>query len=792
MKICEQWLRSWFNPACGIQALTERLTQLGLEVDEVLPAAPNFSGVVVGQVLATELHPDADKLKICTVAVGGVAPLHIVCGAPNVKEGMWVAVATVGAQLPGGLTLGAVKLRGVASAGMLCSAKELGLGDKSAGIMALTQPAVLGQNLRDHLSLDDQVITLELTPNRGDCVSLLGTARELAAAFDGAVQWPAVPDVAVHEDLEPMKVHVAPAQACLAYRTQTVSGVSVAAHLPSPMVERLRRCGMHSVNSVVDAVNYVMLELGQPMHVFDAACLQGPLQVRPAKEGETLTLLNGQLIELDSSDWVIADQMQVHALAGIMGGQGSQVTQATSKVVLESACFDPVTIRLSAARHKLQTDASYRFERGVDPEIGSLALERASAYLAAYLTGVPGPMTTHYHAPPASPVVVLRKKRIERLLGVAFPEAQVEDYLRRLTFGVAAHKEGWSVHVPSHRFDCTLEVDLIEELARLFGYDSLPSEPLKGVLNAPQLEGSVAESYLCFSQRHLLVSRGYQEIMAYSFTDPSLAKKLSPHVPLLRLKNPMSEQLSVMRNQLWPGLIAAALYNQNRQQDRLRLFELGQCFQAEGETVQTTRLAGLVMGSCHPEQWAQAKRPVDFYDIKADVEVLLGTWLDEPLRWEPSDHEALHPGRSADVYWHDRCVAQVGALHPQLQETLGLHVPVYLFEITINNLPLPVAPCYQALSKFPAVRRDLAIVLDQKIAAQAVIDSIYSSVPEHLRQVRIFDVYTGPHVPEGKKSLAVGLTFQNSSRTLREEDINQWLQGVVTDLQLNLSAELRA
>ena len=791
MKFSEQWLRGWVSPQVSRDELVARLSMAGLEVDSVTPAAGEFSGVVVGEVLSTEQHPDADKLRVCQVS-NGTETFQVVCGAPNVRPGLKIPFAMIGAELPGDFKIKKAKLRGVESNGMLCSQAELQIGEGNDGLMELPADAPVGQDIREYLGLDDASIEVDLTPNRGDCLSLAGLAREVGALYAAPVTRPVVMTVpAVHEEVRSVEV-LAPA-ACPRYLGRVIRNVDLSKPTPLWMVERLRRADVRSIDAAVDITNYVMLELGQPLHAFDLAEINGGIRVRMAEEGEKLVLLDGQEVTLRSDTLVIADHSRALAIAGVMGGEHSGVSTTTRDVFLESAFFDQIAVAGKARSYGLHTDASHRYERGVDWQLAREAMERATGLLLEITGGEAGPIietVSEQHLPKIAPIT-LRAQRISQMLGMEMDAAEVERLLSALGLNISADGAGqWRVEVPSHRFDISLEVDLIEELARLYGYNRLPVRYPQARL-APQAKAE-ARSDLP-ELRRLLVARGYQEAITYSFIDPRQFELFSPGVEPLLLANPISNDMAAMRSSLWPGLVKSLQHNLNRQQDRVRLFESGLRFVGQLEGLkQEPMLAGVVCGSRLPEGWAQGRDVVDFFDVKADVEAVLGfAGALDAFTFVPGKHPALHPGQTARIERDGREVGYVGAIHPELSKTLGLDRPVFVFELVLAEVALGKMPKFQELSRFPEVRRDLALLADRNVASSAVLDVIRENAGEWLTDLRLFDVYQGKGIDPHRKSLAVGLTWQHPSRTLNDDEVNTATQNILTSLENRLNATLR-
>jgi phenylalanyl-tRNA synthetase beta chain len=791
MKFSEHWLRGWVSPQVSRDELVARLSMAGLEVDSVTPVAGAFTGVVVGEVLATEQHPDADKLRVCQVS-DGQATFQVVCGAPNVRPGLKIPFAKIGAALPGDFKIKQAKLRGVESNGMLCSQSELQVGEGNDGLMELPSDAPVGEDFRVYLQLDDASIEVDLTPNRGDCLSLAGLAREVGALYAAPVSRPSIASIApVNQDVRPIEV-LAPA-ACPRYLGRVIRHVDLSRPTPLWMVERLRRADVRSIDAVVDITNYVMLELGQPLHAFDLAEIQGGIRVRMAEEGEKLVLLDQQEVTLRADTLVIADHHRALAIAGVMGGEHSGVTAKTTDVFLESAFFDQIAVAGKARSYGLHTDASHRYERGVDWRLAREAMERATGLLLEITGGEPGPISetvSEAHLPSVAPIT-LRAERVSQMLGLQMDAAEIERLLGGLGLGVSTQADGqWQIEVPSHRFDIRLEVDLIEELARLYGYNRLPVRYPQARL-APQAKAEARSELPAL--RRLLVARGYQEAITYSFIDPKWFELFNPGVEPLLLANPISADMAAMRSSLWPGLVKALQHNLNRQQDRVRLFESGLRFVGQLQGLkQETMLAGVVCGSRLPEGWAQGHDPVDFFDVKADVEAVLGfAGASGAFTFVPGQHPALHPGQTARIECDGEEVGYLGALHPDLVKKLGLDRPVFVFELLLKEVAAGHLPKFQELSRFPEVRRDLALIADREVPADAVLGDIRENAGEWLTDLRLFDVYQGKGIDPHRKSLAVGLTWQHPSRTLNDDEVNATTQKILTSLEQRLNATLR-
>jgi len=791
MKFSEQWLRTWVNPQVSREELVARLSMVGLEVDAVTLVAGEFSGVVVGEVLSTEQHPDADKLRVCQVS-NGSETLQVVCGAPNVRPGLKIPFAMIGAKLPGDFKIKKAKLRGVESNGMLCSETELHIGTDDNGLMELAADAPVGSDLREYLSLDDASIEIGLTPNRGDCLSIAGLAREVGAIYGAEVSPVDItPVAATNDEVRPVEV-LAP-KACPRYLGRVIRGVDLSRPTPLWMVERLRRSDIRSIDAVVDVTNYVMLELGQPLHAFDLAEIQGGIRVRMAEEQEKIVLLDGQEVTLRSDTLVIADHQRALAIAGVMGGEHSGVSASTQDLFLESAFFDTIALAGKARSYGLHTDASHRYERGVDSQLARRAMERATALLLQIVGGNAGPVieaASEADLPDVAPIV-LRAERIDQMLGLEMPAGQVVSLLTALGLDVVEKSQGcWEVSVPSHRFDISLEVDLIEELGRLYGYDRLPVRYPQARL-APEASPEARAELPAL--RRLLVARGYQEAITYSFIDPKLFELFSPGVEPLQLANPISSDMAAMRATLWPGLIKALQYNLNRQQTRVRLFESGLRFVGQlGDLKQEAMLAGVVTGSRLPEAWSNGREAVDFHDMKADVEAVLAYAGDAATyTFIAAEHPALHPGQTARIEREGRLVGFAGSLHPELAATLGIEQPVYLFELLVAEISEGRLPRFSELSRFPEVRRDLAILVATDVAADDVLRCIREAAGDNLTDLRLFDVYQGKGIDPLSKSVAVGLTWQHPSRTLNDDEVSGAMQQILTSLEKRYNATLR-
>ncbi len=790
MQISLAWLRSYVDPAIDTEELVEQLTMAGLEVDSVVPAAAQFNGVVIGEVIAMEQHPDADRLRVCQVNVGTEEPLQIVCGASNVRIGLKIPAALCGAVLPGDFKIKKSKLRGVESFGMLCSEKELGLATDAHGLMELATDAPVGVDIRDYLSLNDVIIEVDLTPNRADCLCAEGLAREIAVL--NKLEWTttAFTNIPVtHQNT--LNVSIADTTACPRYLGRLITGINASAITPLWMQERLRRSGIRSLGPLVDVTNYVLLELGQPLHVFDADKLTGNINVRWAKADESLSLLNNQVISLNTGSLVIADDSKALALAGIMGGSETAVSDQTQSVFLECAFFAPLAIAGKARDFGLHTDSSHRFERGVDASLQTRAIERATQLIVEIAGGSVGPIsevTTEQTLPSRQPIL-LRKQRIQKTLGISLADDQVIDIFKRLGMCIQIQADGWLISPPGFRFDIAIEADLIEEIARIFGYNNLPSSSL---LMRSELSTATEATLDLDRVKDLMVDRGYQEAITYSFVDEEIQETIAPEMEVIRLKNPISSELAVMRTTLWCGLLKAALHNTNRQQNRVRLFETGLRFIKTNDTThQQKMLSGLALGDVYSEQWGEQSRKVDFFDIKADVQAIFAL-TGCVVKFIASPQPALHLGQSAKIVTHEgETIGYLGMLHPILEKKLGFDCPVFLFELDQDLILNKRIPVFKSLSKYPSVRRDLAFIVKEDVAANDIIDCIKSSTEATLQDAKVFDIYRGKGVEEGNKSVALCLIFQNTTHTQTDTEIDAIISKLLTLLSEKLNAKLR-
>ncbi len=791
MQFSEHWLRSFVNPPLDSDALGHLLTMAGLEVEESVPAAPAFTGVVVARIVEAEKHPNADKLKLCKVDAGQGELLQIVCGAPNAAAGMKVPCAVVGASLPG-FEIKAAKLRGVESFGMLCSARELGLSDDHGGLLELPPDAPIGQDVRAYFRLDDTLFTIKLTPNRSDCLSLAGVAREVAALTGQPLVLPPVDPVAPTIDDRRAIVLDAP-EACPRYCGRIVRGVDAKAPTPDWMKQRLQRSGLRSVSALVDVTNYVMLELGQPLHAFDDAKLSGAIHVRYPRDGEKVLLLNEQTVTPAADTLLIADEARALALAGIMGGEESGITLDTVDLFLESAFFAPAAIAGRARSYGFVSDASHRFERGVDFALAAPAIERATKLILEICGGAAGPVeeaVAPEHLPLRNPVR-LRPARARRLLGIDLDDDAIVRLLESVQLSVRRDGDVLLVEPPSFRFDIEIEEDLIEEIARLHGYDAIPAVAPQGAL--AMLDRSES-SRTTWDVRHRLAGRGYQEVVNYAFVEEAWERDFCANETPIRLVNPIASQMSVMRSSLIPGLAANLVANRKRQQARVRVFEIGRCFErkADGEPVagfhQPLRIAALAAGLALPEQWGSTSRAIDFFDVKGDLEALFAP---RALRFEPVSHPALHPGRAATVLMGERRIGVVGEIHPVWVQRYELGGAPVVFEVELDAALAAELPAYREISKLPAVTRDIALVVEQTVPVARVLEVMNEVAASIVKGIELFDVYHGKGIDPEKKSLAFRVLMQDTLRTLEDAEVDSAVEAIVRHAETSLGARLR-
>ncbi len=809
MKFSESWLREWVNPAISSGELAHQITMAGLEVDGVEPVAGDFTGVIVGEVVECGPHPDADKLQVTKISLGDYSSsqviqgelVDIVCGAKNCRLGLKVAVATVGAVLPGDFKIKKAKLRGVASFGMLCSESEIGLADSSEGILELPVDAPVGTCLREYLKLDDVTIDVDLTANRGDCLGIKGLAREVGVLNSLSVTEPEISAVTPSID-DALEISIVAGQACPRYLGRVIKGINVNAQTPLWMVEKLRRCGTRSIDPVVDVTNYVLLELGHPMHAFDLEKIDGGINVRFANKGEKLVLLDENEVTLNEKTLLIADtgiESKALAMAGIFGGLHSGVTSTSTDIFLESAFFAPLAILGKARQYGLHTDSSHRYERGIDPILQREAMERATALLLDIVGGQAGPIVEAKSEDdiPQTKEVILRREKLDSRIGYAINDDTVTEILTRLGFVVSTTGEAsdkqWLVIVPAYRFDIKIEVDLIEEVARIFGYNNIPNISPKATLKMrEQKEADISLRKL----KQVLVNRDYQEAITYSFVDPKIQSLLHPEQEVMTLPHPISSEMSQMRLSLWTGLLQSVVYNQNRQQGRVRLFEAGLRFvpdeNAENGVRQQNMIAGVISGQRVEEHWTMEKAATDFFDIKGDVQGLLSLTADvSAYEFSKAELEALHPGQTAKITRNGVLVGYVGALHPELERKLGLNGRTLVFELILSEVLTQKIPQSSDISRFPANRRDLAVVVKEEITAKKVLQLIEKVGGNLLIDLNLFDVYQGNAIKDGFKSLAIALILQDKNKTLEEKDITDVIERVVNTLKSELNASLR-
>jgi len=787
--LSENWLREWVNPDLDSEALAHTLTMAGLEVDAVTPLTDGLSGVVVAAIISAEPHPDADKLRVCSVNTGSET-VQIVCGAPNAAAGLKAPLAQPGAKLPGGIKIKKAKLRGVESQGMLCSGAELNVSEDHDGLLALAADAPIGAPIEDYLDLNDRLIEIGLTPNRADCLSIAGVARDLAVATGAEMSAPTMEAVPATID-QTLPIEVTASADCPRYLGRVIRDVDVSRPTPLYMVERLRRAGIRSIDAVVDITNYVMLELGQPLHAFDLDALEGGIRVRKAEPEERVTLLDGERRTLTPDTLVIADHQKALAMAGIMGGEGSGISGETRHLFLEAAFFAPELMAGRARHYGLHTDASHRYERGVDPELAYQAVERATQLFLECVGGEAGPVTdvTSSTDLPKREPVTLKAASIRRMLGIDLAADEVTRIFTGLGFVVEAYTDGgcWLCTAPSWRFDMGREADLLEEIARIHGYDNIPVEPVRGAASAAAaVESATPQSVI----KQRLVARGFNEAITFSFVSPELQQLIDPEIEPVALKNPISSDLAVMRTSLIPGLLGAAAHNINRQQTRVRLFETGLRFMPGESLAQTPMLGLLLCGRRMPEGWSSDAASVDFYDMKGEIEALLQA-VDQRLTFRSAVRPGLHDGQTAEILLGDEVVGVMGRLHPSAAKTMNLPEHTLVAELALASVVGRALPDYQEISKFPEVRRDIAVIVNRETPSASVLDTARASAGAALADARIFDVYEGDGVAENAKSLAIGLTFRDQSRTLTDEEINESLSQVIESLGEKLGATLR-
>ncbi|MGB5740575.1 MAG: phenylalanine--tRNA ligase subunit beta [Woeseia sp.] len=791
MKFAESWLREWVDPDLDAAAIGAALTMAGHELDALTVEGAGLDGVIIAEVVSAEPHPDADRLRVCQVSTGSGDPVQIVCGAPNARAGMKAVLASPGTKLPNGIKLRKAKIRGVESLGMLCSATELDLGEESDGIIELPQDAPVGVALTQYLGLPDAIFDVDLTPNRGDCFSVLGIARDLSAQTSTPLRDPQLPAVeASIKDTHP--VELLEPQACPRFAARVIRGIDPKARSPLWMIERLRRSGIRAIHPVVDITNYVMLELGQPLHAYDCAKLAGPIRPRLAKAGEKVTLLDGREVTLRDDTVIISDDSGAIGMAGIMGGLSTAVSDTTRDVFFEAA-FWPQDVMAGRARsYGMHTDASMRFERGVDPQLPPRAIERASQLLLQIAGGKAGPAEDHLHANllPQRSAVKLRKARLQQLLGLAVDDKVVTEILQRLQLAVQPADDGWLVTPPGFRFDIVIEEDLVEEVARVYGYDrideatAVTQTPLK-----PIAEGRLPSDRVA----NVLLVRDYQEVITWSFVDAESDRTLTGRSSPLVLSNPISSDLSVMRGTLWAGLLQSARNNLARQQERVRLFEIGKTYHGTLDAPrEVLRVSAIAVGSALPEQWGAKAQAADFFDLKGDLEALLGmTGAADAFSFHATEHVALQPGQSAAILRDGNEIGLIGKLHPAIARKLDFKKDAFLFELDADAIMRTTLPAAMAVSRFPAIRRDLAIVVAEEVSVAQIRAAVTEAAPELVRELTIFDVYRGAGIEAGLKSIAFGLILQETSRTLTDADADAATHAAIKKLQQKYGAELR-
>ncbi|TXI19554.1 MAG: phenylalanine--tRNA ligase subunit beta [Nitrosomonas sp.] len=787
MKFSENWLRSYVNPSHSSEELAQVLTMAGIEVESIAPVAAAFDKVIVAEVLSVEKHPAADKLKICLVKTGDKKDdlLQIVCGAANVVMGVKVPCALIGAVLPG-FVIKQAQLRGVDSAGMLCSAKELGISDTAEGLLLLPADAPVGMAFRNYYQLDDHIVTLSLTPNRADCLGVIGVAREVAAITNFELHLPEINPISPEiEDTLPIRVMAS--EACPLYCGRIIRGINLDVLVPLWMSQRLERSGIRSINPVVDITNYVLLETGQPMHAFNLAKITGGIQVRYALPHEKIKLLNGNEVNLNPEMLIIADDDTPLALAGIMGGLDSSVTQGTTDIFLESAFFSPNVISGKSFQLGFNSDSSYRFERGVDFARTGKVLEYATNLIQVICGGYAGPLTEIKYKLPQRQAVIVRSERIRRILGIDISNEKISHYFERLGFEFSINENIFNVIPPTYRFDLKIEEDFTEELARIYGYDHIPAHYPSGKIAMLSLPET---TFTLFEIKQLLVARDYQEVINYAFVDAEWESDFTNVTNPIALKNPISSQMNVMRSTLIGNLISNLQFNLNRKQTRVRLFEIGGCFNRDNEKdcVQTEKIAGLSYGEVAPEQWGIPSRDIDFYDVKADIEVLCAG---KEVYFKKFSHPALHPGKSAQIFIEEKPIGWMGELHPQWQKKYGLQKNTILFEMSIDSLIAKPLPTVKTISKFPPVRRDIAIIVNNDISVHSLLAQMHAEKSEIVLDISLFDIYRGKGVESTKKSLAFRVSLQDTAKTLTDEEADSAVTDLIKVLKTKFGAILR-
>ena len=791
MKFSEKWLREWVNPSLDTAELAHRLTMIGHEVDAVEACGEGLDGVIVAEVIAVRKHPDADRLSVCQVSTGDGDAIEVVCGAPNVKQGMKSPFAPAGTKLPNGMKLRRSKIRGVVSNGMLCSAIEIGLGDESDGIIELHADAPVGQTLAQYLNLPDNSFDLDLTPNRGDCFSVLGIARDVSA-MTSAIMKDLVVEPVKASVTDEHSVELVLPEGCPRFAARVIRNIDLSARSPVWLIERLRRSGLREIHPVVDITNYVMMELGQPLHAYDRQLLNGPIRPRLARKGEKLTLLDGKEVELLPNTMVITDDSGPIGMAGIMGGLSTAVTMKTTDVFFEAAFWPPDFMAGRARQYGMHTDASLRFERGVDPELQARAIERATELLISISGGQAGPLVDHRvieHLPKQT-TISLRKKRLLQVLGASIEGSRVTQILTDLGLKTQGNDMGWTVEIPSYRFDIDVEDALVEEVARIYGYDEIPEITAIGEMPLATATESKIDLDLV---ANTLVARDFQEVITYSFIDEETNTLITGDRSALVLSNPISSEMSVMRGSIWPGLIAAASANAARQQERIRLFEIGKTYHGSVDAPsEVVRVAGLIYGDIVEEQWGAPSQAVDFFDIKGDLMSVLRMAGDaSEFDFCVDDRAVLQPGQAAKILRNGKAVGVVGKLHPEVAKKMDLEKGVLLFEIDAEKSFAAHVPAAVTISKYPVIRRDIAVVVANEITVANLVKAVESAAPDLVTSVRVFDIYRGPGIEAGLKSVALGLILQETSRTLTDDDADAAIASVVRKLRQEFAAVLR-
>ncbi len=791
MKISEKWLRTWVNPKVSTDELVSLLTMAGLEVDGVEQVGAELAGILVGQIVEAKQHPEADKLQVCMVDVGVDDNLQIICGAPNARQGLKVAVAVIGCVLPGNFKIKKAKLRGVHSYGMLCSAKELELSDEHDGILELDENAKIGEEFIEHMGLKDTSIDIDLTPNRGDCLGIKGVATEVGVLTQTEVN-PIQINSITPTIQDAVKVNLNAPQANPRFCARVIKGINLNANTPEWMKSRLLGSDIRSIDPVVDVTNYVMLELGHPMHAFDKENIKGDITVRYAKDNEELVMLDDKVVKLREDTLVVADDEKALSLAGIMGGKYSGISQDTRDIILEAAHWDPIKIAGKARSYGMHTDASHRFERGVDYNLCAATIERATELLLEIVGGQAGPLVDQIAESdfPAAKQVKLRRDRISRLLGISLSDEQIVDILTRLNMQLETNAEGWLVSIPSNRFDISIEADLIEELVRIYGYNNVPSrKPVAELSMIRRSENRLVKSQVA----RLLANRGYQEAITYSFIDKPSQQLIDPDIEPLPLLNPISADLAVMRSSIWPGLLKALEHNLKRQHPRIKMFEMGLKFvPSESGLIQTPVVAGAICGTRRAENWEADAQMLDFFDLKGDLEAIFRmTAAEDAFTFVAAQRHGLHPGQTAEIARNGKVCGYIGKIHPETQKAFDIEQPVFLFELELKSVLQRKIPKFNSLSKFPSIRRDLAILVKENVTSSQIVDLIGQTAKNWLNSVVIFDIYRGKGIEPGFKSVAIGIVLQRDDRTFKDAEISKTLDRVIATLTDKLGAVLR-